>query len=633
MLDIIRKRKRSWLILLLLGIGVLAFVMVGVYPPGDSGSVLTVAEVNGDEITASELESHYQRLLQTYQQMLRGSISPADLAGMNLRGDVLNELIQQRLLLQEARKLGLQATDDELAAQIAGNPAFQTGGRFNAEVYRRAVRAQGMTPAQFEAQQRDSLTIQKLLQLIEDSLPITENELKERYRLDNEQINLEFIRLETDDFREDIEVTDAEVEEFYQRNKNQFREPLKVEVEYITYPIEKFGAETEISDAEIEEYYSVYRDRRFREPEQVRFRQIFIDLPEGAPEEEKAKARERIDEILEEARSGTDFAELAKEHSDDPSAAQGGDMGFITRGQIAPLIENTVFALEPGELSGVVESAYGLHLFEVEEKRSETVKSLEEVRDEIVAALKSEKGNVLAAEAIEQDREKALDGVPFEEIAKSRGLELEKSAPFGFDDQLEDIGSVDDFYQASLSLRTKNQIAPIVYGRKEFYLIQLAERIEPHVPPLDAVREKAAENLRVRKARELANAKAQELLKELETKKSLEDVAAAHDLATAETGLFARSQRNVPKIGSLQTAEGPLTLSKENPHADAPVVQGDAIYILALKESVPANLDDFPEARSSLNQQVLQEKRDRALQRLLESLKRKANIAIHSEFI
>ena len=288
MLDVMRRQKRSWLILLLLGVGVLAFVLVGTSPPGDRGGVVTIAEVNGEKITSTEVENRYQRLIQNYQQMLNGGMTAEQLQQLNLRGEILNELIQQRLLLQEAQKLGLDATDDELAASIAGNTAFQTGGRFNQNVYSRMLRAQGMSPGQFEAQQRDSLTINKLFSLIQDSMPVTEDELKERYRLDNEQINLEFIRLRTQDFLPEVEVSDEEVVEYYQKNKTQLREPLKVKIDYMAYPIEKFGADSEITDAQIEEYYMVYRDRRFRDPEQVRFRQISIQLPEGTPVEERA---------------------------------------------------------------------------------------------------------------------------------------------------------------------------------------------------------------------------------------------------------------------------------------------------------------------------------------------------------
>jgi len=633
MLDIMRRQKRSWLILLLLGIGVLAFVMVGVYPQGDQGDVVTIAEVNGDRITSTELENNYQRFLQTYQQFLSGTMSPNEIAQLNLRGEVLNELIQQRLLLQEARKLGLGATDDELAAGIAANSAFQTGGRFNQNVYRRMLRAQGMSPAQFEGQLRDSLTIQKLFSLIQDSMPVTEDELKDRYRLDNEQVNLEFIRLQTEDFLPQVEVTDGGIGDYYEKNKTQLREPLKVKVRYIAYPIEKFGAASEVTDAQIDEYYNVYRDRRFRDPEQVRFRQIFIQSPEGAPAEEKAKARERLNKILQEALSGADFAALAKEHSQDPSAAQGGDMGLVARGEITPGLERPLFALEPGKMSEILESPYGLHLLRVEEKRSENIKKLDEVREIIITALKSEKGTELAARAIEDDREKVLDGVPFEEIAKNRGLAMNTSPPFGAGEKVDEIGAVADFYKTSLGLRAKDQIGPIVQGPKEYYLLQLSERIEPRIPELAAVKEKVKENLRLRKARELANARAKDLLNELKTRESLEEVAKAHELAIEETGLFPRHEANIPKIGSLRTGQGQLTLSKEKPRADALVIQGDAIYIVALKESIPANLDDFPAAKQALNQQILGEKRQRALQRLIENLKNKAEIEIHPEFI
>lgn len=633
MLDVMRRQKRSWLILLLLGVGVLAFVMVGTYPQGDQGSVATIAEVNGERITSTEVENRYQRVIANYQRMLRGTMSPSEIAQLDLRGEVLNELIQQRLLLQEAQKLGLDATDDELAASIAGNSAFQTGGRFNQNVYSRMLRLQGISPGQFEAQQRDSLTIGKLFSLIQDSLPVTEDELKERYRMDNEQINLEFIRLDTKDFLPKVEVSDEEIAEYYEKNKTQLREPLKVKIDYIAYPIEKFGADSEITDAQIEEYYTVYRDRRFRAPEQVRFRQISTRVPEGTPLKEQAAARQKLSEVRQKALSGADFAELAKEHSQDPSASEGGDMGFVARGQITPELENPLFTLEPGKVSEILESPFGLHLFKVEEKQAENVRELADVREEIITALTREKGNELAARAIEEDREKALDGTSFTDIAKDRGMAMQTTAPFGAREKLDEIGDVEDFYKTSLGLRAQRQIGPIVQGPKQFYLLQLSERIEPRIPPLAAVKETVKENLRLRKARELATTKAKSLLDELKTKASLKEVAEAQKLTTDETGLFPRRESEIPKIGSLQTGQGQLVLSKQKPNAEVPVIQGDAIYIVVLKESVPANLDEFSKARQALNEQILGEKRQRALQRLIENLKSKAEIEVHPEFI
>ena len=514
-----------------------------------------------------------------------------------------------------------------------GIPLSRPADGFNQNVYSRMLRTQGMSPGQFEAQQRDSLTINKLFSLIQDSMPVTEDELKERYRLDNEQINLEFIRLRTQDFLPEVEVSDEEVVEYYQKNKTQLREPLKVKIDYMAYPIEKFGADSEITDAQIEEYYTVYRDRRFRDPEQVRFRQISIQLPEGTPVEERAKAREELSKVLQEARSGADFAELAKKHSQDPSAFEGGDMGFVSRGQITPAIENKLFALEPGKVSDIVDSSYGLHLFKVEERQGANVRELADVREDIIKALKAEKGNELAAQAIEEDREKALDGVPLADIAKNRGMAMKTTRPFRSKETLDEIGDVDDFYKTSLGLRAQKQIGPIVQGPSQFYLLQLSERIEPRIPPLESVKEKVEENLRLRKARELANTKAKSLLEELKTKESLKEVAEAQELTTDETGLFLRHESKVPKIGSLQTGKGQLTLSTQKPKGEVPVIQGDSIYIVVLKESVPAKLDEFSEARHALNQQLLGEKRQRAFQRLIENLKSKAQIEVIPEFI
>ena len=635
MLDIIRKHKRSWIILFLLGVGVLAFVMVGVYPQGPQESVVTIAQVNGDKITYTELEHHYQQLLNTYRQLLGGSMSPNELANLDLRSGLLDELIQQRLMVQEAHKLGLGVTDEELMQGIARNPSFQLAGRFNKNVYERALRRQGLTPGQFEAQQRDLFTIQKLYSLIQDSIPVTQDELENRYRIENQRLNLSFVSLKESDFAKDVTITEDEIKEYYEKNKNALREPLRISVEYLAYPVTHFSSEVEVTDAEIEEYYNVYRDRRFRDPEAVKLRQIFKQAPQGAlSDDDRAKVRQELEAVLQEARSGADFAQLARDHSQDSSATQGGDMGFVQRGQLAPVLETAVFALKEGEISDVVDTPYGFHLLKAEEIKKEKTKTLEEAREEIVKVLEREKATDRAARAIEEDREKSLDGTPLSGIAEARKLELKQTRPFGAGEQLEEIGALEPFYETALALQP-NQLSRIVAGPDTFYMIQLKERIDPHIPPLEAVRSKVEARLREGKARELAMEKARKVLDELKGKKDFESVAEAAGLSLEETGWFPRKQTAIPKIGSLQQVAmvGGLDLSKTKPLPDEPYVQDGTLYVLSLKETEAADMAAYDEEKAQLKERLLAEKRQRAIEKFLERLKAKAHIEIHPEFI
>jgi len=619
-------------VLLLLGVGVLAFVMVGVGPQGGQQQVVTIAEVNGDPITYTELESQYYRMLQTYRQLAGGRLSPADIEALNLRGQLLEELIQQRLLLQAAHDLGLKVTDGELADGIASHPAFQAGGRFDRNAYRLALRGQGLTPTEFETQQREALAIQKLRSLIGDSIPVTAAEVEERYRVENEEIALDFVRFATDDFAEGAEVTDEDIQTYYDGNGALLREPLKVKTRYLEYRVDRFAEDIEVSNADVQAYYDVYRERRFRQPEAVKFSQIFIPTDEATSPEDKAAAREQLEALLKQAREGADFAELAKQHSKDESAAEGGDMGFVVRGQLVDPLDEALFAMEEGAISDVLESSLGLHLLKAVERREDKIRELEEVHDEIAAALKRERGGARAARAVEEDRERALDGVALAQVAKERGIEPGETRLFSAGETLDAIGDVEEFYRAALTLRT-DQTGPIVASPDAFYLLQGAERVEPAVPPLDDVKERIQETLARRKAREQAQKKAEAFLAEIKGGTDLRQAAAAQSLAVEDTGLFPRKQANVPEIGILPLPLGRLTASKANPVVDAAYAQGDSFYVMVLRTAVEADLAGLEKEKEDLTRQIHEEKGQRAFSRLIEDLKANAKIEIHPEFI
>ena len=631
MLDVLRKRKRSWIVLLLLGVGVLAFVMVGVGPQGGQERVVTIAEVNGDKITYTELEVEYYRMLQTYRQLAGGRLSPADLEALNLRGQLLQEMIQQRLLLQAAERLGLRVTDKELVDGIARNPAFQSAGRFDKNTYERALRGQGMTPGEFETRQRQSLIIQKLQDLIHDSIPVTAAEVEERYKVDNGEIALDFVRLKTDDFVDGIEVANEEIKAFYDGNASLLREPLKVKARYLAYRVDRFAADIDVAEGDIQAYYDVYRDRRFRTREAVKFSQIFIPAPEGDPTEDKEAARRKLEDLLKRIRQGADFAELAKQHSKDDSAAEGGDMGFVVRGQLVPELDTALFTLKEGEVSEVLESAFGLHLLRAVEKQEDRTKDLSEVRDEIVEALKRERGAARAARAAEEDREKALDGVSLADVASKRGIELSETRLFSAGEILDEIGRVEDFYRVALSLKP-GQAGAIVTSPDALYIIEIAERVEPAVPPLERVEKRIRETLVRRKAREAAQKKADGLVAELEKAPDLAKLAAAHGLTVEDTGLFPRGQAEIPEIGILSLPLGRLTVSKEKPVVDTAYFRGDEVYVMVLRKTLDADPAGLAKQKEALTRQLREEKRGRALQRLIENLKAEANIEVHPEF-
>ncbi len=632
MLDILRKRKRSWVILFLLGVIVLVFVLWGVGSYTNQPRLENVAMVNGEVISARELEIRYQRALASFRQLFKQTMTREAIESLNIRSSVLDQIIQNRLLLQEAHRLGLLVADEELMDSIASMPAFQVDGSFNQDLYLRILRANRLTPGRFEKERREELTIQRLFDIIRDSVHVTETELRDRYRLENERLNLYFIRLPAKDFMQQAKVTAEDIKEYYERNKEALREPLRVQVEYLTFPFTHFSAKVQVSQKEIEDFYNVTRDSRFREPEAVKLLHYFSSAPaEKSSEKEREKARLKAEGVLSEARDGKDFAQLVKEHSDDPSAAQKGDAVFFTPGQLLPPLEEIAFSLNKGEISNVVETPLGFHVLKVKEIREERIKSLKEAEKEIIRTIKEDQGRNEAVRAAETDREKALDGTTISELAKERQLPVKVSRFFTRNEVLVEIGPVEAFYKTAFALSSK-KIGPVVEGTKAAFLMNLKERKESRVSPLDTIRSDLEKMLKDNAAMELATKKATLLLGQLKEKKDINAFARQHNLKLKETGFFRRKDPEFPEIGTLQEVQpNGLLISSQQPIPDQIFTVRDAAYIIAFKESQDADMDVFEKEKALLKENTLREKHQRALQRFIESLKVKARIEVRPE--
>ncbi|HEX7233194.1 MAG TPA: SurA N-terminal domain-containing protein, partial [Candidatus Binatia bacterium] len=424
MLDFLRKRKRNWVIILFLGIIVVTFALfVGSGKFRDQGAG-DVAEINGESISQREFAIQYERAVERYRQMFKGSLTPEMIKGLNIKGSLLEELIQRKLMLQEARSLGLTATDDDLAEHLATAPEFQVGGRFSKDRYLQILQANRLLPTQFEDEQRDQLTIQRLYSILVDSVHVTEAEVRERYKIDQEKINLSYIKLPISSFTSQVKLSEEDIKQYYERNKESLKQPLKIQVEYLTYPFDRFAPSDQSSDKEIENYYQANREEKFHHPKEVKVGYISVKLEAGADANQKKSAQARAESIVKEARAGKDFADLAKRFSEDPTAAKGGDLGWIAPGQLPPPIEKTIFALTKGAVTDPLETPAGFQIFKAEDLKPEKTESLQEATPEIRKILKAEKAKSEAAKAADRDREKALSGTDFSKLAQESGVKL-----------------------------------------------------------------------------------------------------------------------------------------------------------------------------------------------------------------
>jgi peptidyl-prolyl cis-trans isomerase D len=632
MLDVLRKRKRSWVVTFLLGVIVIVFVAFyggrNLREPGAE----KVAEVNGETINQRDFAVQYQKALELYRNMLKGELSPEAMKSLKLKSKVMDDMVDRRLLVQESRRLGLAVSDDELMGAIGRAPEFQIEGRFSKNRYLQVLGVNRVAAAQFEDQQRELLLVQKLVDVVQDSARVSEAEVRERYAFEHEKVNFAFVRAGAADFFAQASVGDQDVKNYYERNKAALTEPLKVRVEYVAYAFDHFSAKVEVTPQEIEEYYNRNREARFEQKKSMKLRHLLV-RGVGLDQTQKAAARAKAEAALAEARAGKNFADLVKQYSDEQGGAQGGDLGWITRGQLMPQLDQPVFELKKGDVSGVLESPLGYHIFKVEDVKEEKKTDLKEATPEILKALKIAKGKMEAIRAVDQDREKAASGTELSLVAKERGLAAKQTPLFSSSDTFPEIAALDEFKRKAFSLAA-NEVGVPIEAPNAYYLIKVVERKEPVLPPLDAIRADVERKAREAKAFDIAKEKAKAALDQLKKEKNVEAVAKANGLPTGETGWFLRGDAEIPKVGALADVKpGGVPISAANPIADRTYVQGNAIYLFAFRASQGADMAQFDKEKDGLTQEALQAKRQAAVKKLVDGLKARSKIAVDQAFL
>jgi peptidyl-prolyl cis-trans isomerase D len=620
MLRFLRKYSNSTGIKILYAVLAALFVTWGVGAVGDE-RVEVVARVHGQDITRRELERTTEVLQRRYEEMFKDRFSAELARSLDLRGRALDQLIEQALIEDEAERLGIMVTDAELVDSITRMPELQDNGRFNRErleVFLREQRDRG----EFEDELRRSILFQRLQSLVSDGVQVTDAEVQERYKLDHDRVNLSFVRISAAELAKTGNPTDEELTRHLEANPDRYRVPAKTRARYVAYKPADFAAQVEIKDGEIAEQYELQKDERFTEPEQVRARHILVKVAGDATDDIKAKARQKADELLAKVKAGEDFAALAKKSSDDPgSAANGGDLGFFPHGQMAPEFEAAAFALEPGEVSDVVESPFGFHIIRVEEKKAAGTKPLEAARDEIIAGLRSERALEIAQREAEADRKKVLGGQAFAEALASRGVQ--ETQPFSADGMIPGLGRMKDFADAAFAL-APGDVSDLIETQDVIYLLMPFERTEARAPTLDEVRERVDTDTRRARGEELAKQSADKLLaraKEI----GLEKAAAEAGMTVDETGPFDRRAGSIPKLGpSVDLRTDAFGLRSDAPLATKTYVfSGDAV-VAALREHTPADMEGFAAAKDSLKETMLQQKRNAAITAFLAHLKQRA---------
>lgn len=396
MFDAVRNNKRIVQVFLLLI--TVPFAMWGLdsYVNGDGGAQ-QVARVGDANITLNQ----FQEALREQQDRMRAEFPGVDgklLDSAPVRDSVLEGLVDQQLLLQEVNRLHLGVSVAALQEMIANIPAFQDDGRFSQQRYEAVLASQGMSPAGFEAQLQRDMALQSLISAIGDSAFVPRTVLDRVVALQVETRQVQEYLISAQSLAAGLRLETADLQKFYDANQQTFSLPEQLRVEYVVLSQQDLNAQVQVAEAEVRAWYDGHQNQ-YSQPEERRASHILL-MTEGA---DKAAVKARAEALLVRLQQEPGkFADLAREHSQDPgSAAKGGDLGFFARGMMVKPFEDTAFSLKPGELSGLVETDFGYHIIRLDSIRAAVVKPFEQVQQEIEAELKQQRVARAFAEAAE----------------------------------------------------------------------------------------------------------------------------------------------------------------------------------------------------------------------------------------
>ncbi|ABP59592.1 peptidylprolyl isomerase [Enterobacter sp. 638] len=616
MMDSLRTAANSLVLKIIFGIIILSFILTGVSGYLIGGSSNYAAEVNGQEISRGQFENAFAGERNRMQQQLGDQFS--ELAAnegymKTLRQQTVNRLIDEALLDQYAKRLGLGISDDQVKKAIFSTQAFQTNGKFDNTRYNAIVNQMGMTADQYAQALRNQLTSQQLINAVVGTDFMLKGETDELAALVSQQRVVRAATIDVNALAAKQQASDEEVKAYYEQNKNNFTAPEQFRVSYI-----KLDAATmpeTASDSDIQSYYDQHQDQ-FTQAQRNRYSVIQTKT--------EADAKAVVDELA----KGADFATVAKAKSTDIiSAKNGGDMGWLEDATTPEELKNAGLK-EKGQLSGVIKSSVGFLVVRLDDIQPAKTKPLAEVRDDIAAKVKQEKA-LDAYYALQQKVSDAAsnDNESLAGAEQAAGVKAVVTGWFGHDNLPEELNFKpvsDAIFNGGLlgdnGTPGNNSDIITVDGDRAFVL-RVTEHKAEAIKPLEDVKDQIATLVKHTKAEQQAKLDAEKLLAELKAGKG--------DAALKAAGLSFGEAKTLSRTGQDPISQAAFGLSlpaKDKPsYGTASDMQGN-IVVLALDEVKAGTMPD--EQKKAMVQGITQNNAQIAFEALMSNLRKEAKIKL-----
>jgi peptidyl-prolyl cis-trans isomerase D len=630
MLDRMR-RHRDWL-KWSLGLVCVAFVLF--YIPdflrgtgADAASSDKIASVEGHEITSGDFRRTYQAQLQAYRSAYGGQMNEQLLKQLGIENQILQQMVDERAALAEADRLDIKVSDEEVRQRILSTPAFQENGAFIGEPrYQQLLRMQRppMTAAQFEDNVRRQLAVEKLRSSLTDWLSVPDKELEQEYRRRNNKVKLAVVSFTADSFRPQVSATDAEVASYFDAHKNDFKIPEKRKIRYALIDIDAMRAKVVVPPADIERAYNANAEQ-YSTPEQVRASHILLKT-EG---QDDAAVKAKAEELLKQAKSGADFAELAKKNSEDEASAKnGGDLDYFGRGRMVAEFDQVAFALEPGHLSDLVKTQYGYHIIKVTDKKNASTRPLADVRQQLNDQLAYERAQAQAADLAQKLEKEITKPADLDKAAAANGLTVQESGFFARDEPIVGLGPAPEAANRAFDMKAGEVAGPLRASRG-FVFETMTAKQDPYVPKVDEVKDRVRDEVVKQKGRDLSKQKAAEIAAKLKGAPDFEKAAKAAGFEAKTTDLIAKDTP-IPDLGAAPAVEDAAFALPVGAVSDA-IATDNGTAIIKVIEKKEVTPEEWTSAKETFRTELLTDRKNRFFSAYMLKAKQKMKIDVNRE--
>ncbi len=599
---------------ILLGVVVLALsggMLLYLVPtgPGDTRtSTDAVAKVGDQTITVAEIRQQLNQIKQRNQV-------PPMLEPYYVQ-QILRQLLLQKEMEYEATQLGIRVSNDEIADRIKLilPAAFNGGTPIAPDQYAALVQSRTqMTVSEFEDTVRLGMLQEKFQKLVTDGISAGPAELQEEFVYRNEKVKLDYAYIKPEDLQAKITLNDAEITAAYEKNKAKYQVPEKRVVRYAILDVNQVRQGLQISDDQLKAQYQ-QNIQQYQVPNRVHVEHILL-MTVGKTDAEVDEIKKKAQDILNQAKKGSNFEDLAKKYSEDPGTKdKGGDLGWIIQGQTVAEFEKAAFTLPKGSISDLVKTQYGFHILKIIDKESAHTKPFDEVKESIRVNLvqngAEKEANDIAdklSQAIRQSNKVSLD-----DLAKQYHLIVGETRPVAATDPLIELGSSQDVKVSDSIFRLRQGDLSLPVHTDRGYLILSIKQILPaHQGSLEEVRDKVVAELKQEKASAEAHTKADELTKRVKAGEKF-------DAAAKALGLEAKTSDDFARAGSISNVASGKQLAAafqmKPGDVGPPLNLGSNWLVYKVVDKQEPKPEDFDKQKKEITEQVLQNKRSLAFE-------------------